>query len=341
VAQAIDEESDPSLGGISAAKEISATVPITGNAADVTLLQLYGSLAYVDVLVKNPSEDWIHEPYHVGRILRESKDGWQPVAPDNSFWGERRSLDTVYFHLDYAPPDAEVVRQVAKGLDDYYLHLYSALGLETPSHAKRIEIHVAVGDAKEGSDTDVNYSGDTIHVYPPELIPRPSTVSDVETLRQSIAFPLATKVFYEANSVYETPCIWRPLAEGIGLWLRWEGHTLPSRARWNYERVIAEWSDPLSLPRLNDLLAEPRECWQAAPPEDLDAISSARPVPRGEISATLIEYLVATYGRQIIPVFLRDFQKYHDWKSLAQQTLHVSQEELEMSWHTYLITHKQ
>src|SRR5262245_5629118 len=53
VAKAIDEEGDPSLGGIGAAKEISATATVTGNAADVTLLQLYGSLAYVDVLVNN------------------------------------------------------------------------------------------------------------------------------------------------------------------------------------------------------------------------------------------------------------------------------------------------
>jgi len=341
VAKAVDTENDPSQGGISAGKEISDSSTMTGSAADVTLLQLYGSLAYVDVLVKNPREKWIDEPYHVGRILREGKDGWQPVAPDNRFWGERRALDTVYFHFDYTPPDEEVVRQVAKGLDDYYLHLYSDLGLASPHHTNRIEIRVAVGNETEGSDTNVNYGANTISVYPPELIPRPSKISDAETLRQSIAFPLATKVFYEANTIYETPCMWRPLDEGIGLWLRWEGHTLPSRARWDYERVIAEWSNPLSLPHLNDLLALPRDCWEEEPPEDLDALSSSRPVPHSEISATLIEYLVATYGRQSIPVLLHDFQKYRDWKSLSQQSLHISQEELEASWHTYLLTRSQ
>src|SRR5262245_58608071 len=55
VAKAIDKEDEQSQGGISAATDISATATVTGNAADVTLLQLYGSLAYVDVLVKNPS----------------------------------------------------------------------------------------------------------------------------------------------------------------------------------------------------------------------------------------------------------------------------------------------
>src|SRR5262245_2130187 len=180
-------------------------------------------MAYIDVLVNTPSEAWINEPYHFGRILRESKDGWQPVTPDNSFWGERRSLDTVYFHIDYSPPDEAVVKQVALGLDDFYLRLHKDLGLTIAQGANRIEIRIAVENDKEASDTEVNYSADTIYVYPPELIPRPSALSDAETLRQSIAFPLATKLFYQASSQNETPCRWRPINDGIGMWLRWEG----------------------------------------------------------------------------------------------------------------------
>jgi hypothetical protein len=63
-------------------------------------------------------------------------------------------------------------------------------------------------------------------------------------------------------------------------------------------------------------------------------------MPRNELAATLIEYMVATHGRQFIPILLRDLDQYSDWNSLAQNSVNLSADELEASWQAYLATRR-
>jgi hypothetical protein len=309
--------------------------------ANVTLLMLYGNLALVDVTVNNPVESWYSEPYRVARIMRQESGGWRPITPVNIFWSERRTLETTYFHLEYSRRDERAVQEVAGALDELYVRLHNDLGLPRPSPAALMEIQIAVVEGSDVRVTDLRYSGRTLIVPPPELIPRPSALSNAETLRQSIAFPLSVKIFDASQTQFPIPCNWRALGEGIGLWLRWEGHTLPSRRRWEYERVINEWSKPAALPRLEELLSVPRDCWQPPPYLEMSALNSERPMPRNELSATLIEYMVATYSRQFIPILLRDLNQFSDWNSLAQNTVNVSADELEAGWQAYLKARRQ
>lgn len=314
----------------------SSTVFVAGTDADITLLELFGSLALVDVAVNNPSEAWYNEPYHVARIVQQDADGWKQIPLNNSFWNERRTLETTYFHIEYGRRDHAAVQEVAQTLDEQYLRFHDDLGLPKPGRGRTISLLITVIDGSEVRVTDVRYSGDTLYIAPPELISRPPTLSDGETLRQAIAYPLATKVFNTSMSDLSIPCYWRAFGEGVGLWMRWENHTLPSRRRWEYQRSIQEAISGTSLPTLADLRSIPRDCWQPPPFLEMDEIDAEQQLPREELSSTFIEFMAATYGRASVAAILQELRYSSDWNTLALKSVNVTADELEAGWHSYL-----
>jgi hypothetical protein len=48
--------------------------------------------------------------------------------------------------------------------------------------------------------------------------------------------------------------------------------------------------------------------------------------------------MVATYGRDFLPLLMRDLKSYTSWNDLAEETVNLSADELEVGWHTYLTT---
>lgn len=311
---------------------VTTPLAMTDRGANVTLLELNGTLALVDLVVNRPLEVWYGEPYHVARIMRQDANGWKPIAPINTFWNDRRTLETAYFYLEYSQRDEHSVQAVAPQLDDLYLRLHTDLGIPPPRRNARMDILIAVVEGSDVRVADLRYSGNTLIVPPPDLLPRPLNLSNAETLRQAITFPLAVKVFDAAQSQLSDACNWRAVREGIGLWLRWEGHTLPSRRHWEYESVIKQWSETTAIPSLDDLLSIPRDYWQPSPL----VLNAGAPMPRSELAATLIEYMVATHGRQFVPLLLHEISQYSDWNDLAQSTVQITADELEAGWQAHL-----
>ena len=308
---------------------------------DVTLLELNMDIALVNVIVSHPNEIWYDQPYRVGRILRQSADGWQSIDPTNIFWNRQRTLETAYFRLDYGPRDEGAVKEAISAFEEAYLRLHTDLALPSPAAGDVMNIKIALIEGSTVRATDLTYSGETLFIPPPDMIPRPLDMSNAEALRQAITYALAVKLFTKEQELFPTPCTWSAIAEGIGLWLRWEGHTLPSRRRWVYEDTLREQGKVESLPRLNELLSFPLSC--SRPPSILEAeiLNSGRPIPRQELASTLIEYIVATNGRQIIPQLLHDLDISTDWDDLAHSALGISAEELETGWQGYLSEREQ
>lgn len=313
----------------------SGTVTFDTIDPGVTLLELYGDLALVEILINNPAEAWHSEPYRIARVMQEKEGRWQVVAPVNIFWSDTRTLDTTYFHLEYSARDHAAVREVSATIDELYRQLHHDLGL--PVGRERINIRIAAIEGSNVRVTDLRYSGSTLIVPPPDLIARPLQISDGETLRQALMYPLSMKVFDQIYDEYPVACDWREVREGIGLWLRWQGHTLPSRRHWEYESLINAWSKPTTLPRLNDLIATPRECWPQPTSFEIEVVNGGGHVPRAELASTLIEYIVATYGREMLPALLHAIGEHSDWESVAQSLVNLSAEELEAGWQDYLL----
>jgi hypothetical protein len=304
---------------------------------NVSLLELYGDSALVEIEIDQPSEAWHSGPYRVARVLQQDSRGWQPIEPVQIFWGNRRTLETRYFSLTYGKRDAEAATDVAKELDALYLRLREDLALRPPARNDRVAIDIAYVPGSTVRVTDLSYRGDTLIVPPPDLVPRPLDISNTETLRQAITYSLAAKLFDEAQEQAPVPCTWNAVAEGVALWLRWEGHTLPSRRHWLYERMINEWRNPASPPRLDDLLTFPLSCSRPPTVLEVELLNSGRAMPRQELASTLIAYLVATYGREVAPALLQHLGDYSDWEDFAQSTAGISAKELQDGWQSYLV----
>ncbi|HMN28184.1 MAG TPA: hypothetical protein PKE45_08520 [Caldilineaceae bacterium] len=97
--------------------------------------------------------------------------------------------------------------------------------------------------------------------------------------------------------------------------------------RWEYQ-YLAPWSVTDPLTRLDQLAASD---------------SFVRPSPRqpGETVAlaTLIEYAVATYGRERLPALVVSLGQYDRWETLIPAVYGVSAAEFEAGWQAYLAAH--
>lgn len=310
------------------------------SSASITLLELHEDFALVDMVVSQPTEAWHTGPYRVARLLRQGAVGWYPITTVDTFWSERRSLSTTYFQIDYSRRDEAAITEIAPELDDLYLRLYSDLGLTPPSWQERLQLRIAPVAGSEVRVTDLRYSGGVLIIPPPELIARPPQLSHAETLRQAIAYPLAVRVYAVAREEYPVPCQWSALHEGIGLWLRWEDHTLPSRRHWEYESAIKEWSSPNRLPRLDDLRTNSTNCSLQPSILEMEIRNSGEPLPRSELASVFVEYLVATHGRRSVPQLLRNMDRFSSWAPLARANFDLSAAELEAEWRAYLIARK-
>jgi hypothetical protein len=55
--------------------------------------------------------------------------------------------------------------------------------------------------------------------------------------------------------------------------------------------------------------------------------------------ATLIEYAVATYGLERLPVLVAGLGQYESWETLLPAGFGVSAAEFEAGWQAYLVAH--
>lgn len=316
-----------------------AAVPVgMAQAIEGTTIQDYtldGDLARVQLFVAAPTEPWHTQPYYVTRVFLDSPAGWTPTAPVSRLWGERRTLETTYFHVEYGQANAAVVAAVAPELDALYLRLYRDLGL-VPPRQQRVDLRIDVVGGMNFDVTDLRSSGATIIVPPPELLKRPAEVSLAAALRDAIAFPLAVKVYDEAIDQYIVPCTWHSLSQGIGQWQRWNGHRLPSRRHWAAQRDLQEWLAQNGPPALDDLISVPQDCWQPPPFYDRGLPNVGRYVPRPELAASFISFAVAQASPRVVPELLRALVRHKEWETLAPDVFDMEASALEAAWQAHL-----
>ena len=305
-----------------------------GDTVEIAAVELQDRYALVEVDVTATRLPWSPVPYRVARVFVEAPDGWRAAPPHTELWGPRRTLATTYFDIEYGQRDAAAVAAVAATLDDFYRNLHTDLGLAPDS--TRLAIRIAVVPGADPEITDIRTGGGALIVSPPDLIPRPIGVDDATVLRQSIAFPLAFKVFDALRGRTAVPCEWQALVEGVGLWQRWHDSPVPSRRHYQYQRKIDEWLLEQGTPPLDLLIAQPQECWHRPPYLETRPTVNGRVVPRGELASTLISYLVSAYGRETLPRLMTSLPQHSEWATLSTELVGLAPPALEAEWHAHL-----
>ena len=95
------------------------------------------------------------------------------------------------------------------------------------------------------------------------------------------------------------------------------------------------WYDPLT--RLDQLVVPLRPGEYSGGP---DALHRVIPHPGQTVAlATLIEYAVAAYGREQLPMLVTSLRQYDSWETLIPAVYGVSVAEFEAGWQAYLAAH--
>jgi hypothetical protein len=161
----------------------------------------------------------------------------------------------------------------------------------------------------------------------PALVPAPLDMNAAAVLRRSVFFALSDSVAFAALTPNRVRCPWWPMADGLRLWLRQEGAPPADPVRASQNRLLQEWLAAHPVVHLGTFTALTSYCRQSGFP--------VQPL-RQLIVQSVIEYAVATYGRDRLPALVQGIGRYETWAELAPAVFGVSVEQFKRGWQIYL-----
>jgi hypothetical protein len=127
------------------------------------------------------------------------------------------------------------------------------------------------------------------------------------------AFCTAHKLWMPSPLLIDIPLVCADLVWEDGYWLPWSAYDSPIR--------LSQLAAPMPLAESIEQLAQAS---YASHPGQTVAL------------ATLIEYAVTTYGRELLPELVAGLGQYESWETLLPAVFGVSTSEFEAGWQAYL-----
>lgn len=288
-----------------------------------------GNLVMAEVLVDQPSYGWSQvSPYQELRFYRENGTGWLRTVPDDAFWGDHHVLETDHLRFEYRSRDAQMIEASARRLDHIYVTLHQMLALALPSASEK---HTFVITPEM-----VNESGNLTNrnaIVSPLLSQRHQNSSIEAYLRQTVITRMTYLTVNRRISVSQnlnqrggSSYRWRNMQIGLRRWLRME--LLNSVSPWDQRAIkVFEAELATSLPLTLRDVSE----------EDLDLLTDRTyRYWHGGAALSLIDYIVDTYGEEVLPALVRGLQSDRRWKELIPYLIDKSADEFEAEWNQYL-----
>jgi hypothetical protein len=196
---------------------------------EMHLLDLASDWAVIQVVVQ-PSGGTA--TFRQTRVYQRGALGWNRIAATSAQWGWSHQLESRYFIFHYFTQDAATVEESADRLDLLYLKLHAAFFPEAPG-AEKLVIKVDPAWTPWQWPKPIS-SQDTLVIASPtaNLVPVEMAASDL--LAQSVMLALFDNFANKATRRYNLPPHWRPLRNGLRLWLMWD-----------QELPLAVWRKPL------------------------------------------------------------------------------------------------
>jgi hypothetical protein len=293
-------------------------------------------------------------------FFRPTATGWVRVAPQQTLL----SVTTVCCTITYHRLDAAAVTAATAGLDALYAELRRDYAL--PPAAERITIALRAAPPYPMAC----YRGGQICVASPALTALPVEITEAEALQIWLVRALAYQVRREAMAIAPLWPAWH-YAAGALTRLTLRRHS-PRVAAW--EADLTAWlygsaavADGQALAQtLQDLCAAHRPLAQLPqldgatsihlcttppdwvspdpPPTHLyEPILGDKELAVAQVSwqgavgfQTVLDYTIATYGRQVLPELVAGFRRYDTWAELIPAVFGVSAAKFEAGWQRYL-----
>lgn len=294
------------------ARQLSAEV------TDVEFLD--GGIALVEVRVEEP-EVPDDSGYIEHRLYKSISGEWMRSAPDASYWGGEKKIETERFRFFFYERDAEVATAVASVADEMADSLDEMMGLPSPSVPFSVKIQ----------PENVGVGGNRLFALRLVLLaPELDRVEIGHTPQQHISASLAEALTRRAAVQHyqrrggRLALHWVALHDAIQDWIALQIDPLAPKTDWVEIGSLRHYVDRNGLPSLQEI-QEPRDVrhsWAASWP--LVA------------SQTVLEFGRERYGPVEGATLLGAVFEYESWDQFTRALYGVDSETFEAEWHGYL-----
>jgi hypothetical protein len=354
---------------------LTQTLESLDNAMHVNKIQRLGDRVMAEVTAEY-EEDQVRA-YRETRFYEKSASGWQRIPPDPTLLGPQNTLKSANFTILYHVVDADAAFEAAPKLEQLYATLRYDFGL--PAVVSTVVYTVEVdGNALDVehfsySQHKLTISSPFLLSLPVEITP--ATAVEEEAILP-LAYLLIHEAFYQHDARWQFNFgRWYPMENGLALWELWQEEGLLASSHniitWLYrmtENPNSRHSLPAGYIQLchihgigqltsSDLMI-PHFCSgqdaERVPTHDDLALASTWPQrndygSRAHVSPnpysapitleTIIEYIVAIYGRDKLPQFFNALGEYTTPDTLIPALFGVSRAHFEAGWQAYLAQH--
>jgi hypothetical protein len=317
--------------------------------------------------------------YRQTRFYQRIGPDWRQTPPDAALWGPQHSLDTPTFVYHFRQNDAPVVITVAPQIEALYITLRRNFGLAlTPGEKLVIEVSVTQPPGRDPSWLHVPdrliVPSPAVYWAPAELsdtellaqsLALPLLAQVLAQADEQYHIGLTWQPLMDGLYLWQVWELDLPLA----VWREEIVH-------WLYVDLPAAPGATVVVPKRYQALCDAHKLWMSSPVQieipllclewywEKLFFTSWRPrepftrldqlavrvdqsdqrensYPRGQsvALATLIEYTVAAYGRERLPVLVASLGQYERWDTLLPAVFGVSAAEFEEGWQAYLTAH--
>ncbi|MBV7335927.1 hypothetical protein KFU94_48360 [Chloroflexi bacterium TSY] len=295
-------------------------------------INVIGDIALVDTLIQyheqnHPSRFSNLSPvgakiYREVRFYRRDGERWLRTLPPNAFWGPLQEIQTPHLRFRFYAHDARLVTPLAAEMEEIFLAMHQAVGLEQPSTTRRLMLEF-VPRALHGE----SFAGDWILISSPLMLSIPKEISNQTVIVDSLVSRFASRVLDDVRQPYgywRKP-LWRTLHAGVHSWLMLEvGHHAPV---WSEDaEAVFQYRLTLQNPLMLDEIAyvrntadEQREWYWH--------------LKKGE---SMVQYATEQYGRNRLPALLEGLSTHQSWDDLIPSLYQISRQEFETGWNEYL-----
>ncbi|MEZ4868832.1 MAG: hypothetical protein R3C14_46335 [Caldilineaceae bacterium] len=303
----------------------------------VTALQS-DEVALVELEVDPSASDTLPVPYRSKHFYRRTAGVWQPTTPAAAYWGDRRTLETDYFHLEFTEHDAPVVAAVATDLDAILRTLHRQVGLEPPSLQQKLVIQVLPDAAYHWRALDPFNLPAALPVASPTLLPIPIPFTEADMLRSDMIRHLATLTLFRKMAPPSYAAWWNdPGVQGVLRWLIDHGQA---------ERMVLPRYDTTRQAGPQPLVVNPTTQLAALSVRDQQPQTHSLYLVENYLMPALdrqamtvesvVDYALTTYGQEHLPSLIEAMRRQEDWPALVPALCGVSVATFERGWHESL-----
>lgn len=312
-------------GNTAAAQRVTASTPPHPSGIQAGRVEVRGDYALVDILVPASDLPWLPAPYRQTIFYQATAQGWQPTDPVETFWQPTDTVQVGRFTFVYGRRDAAAVLTAAQHLEALDAELHAELGLPPATAPLTIKV-VAELPATDPTVLSQLVEGAVLAVPSPALLPLPADISAGDALQQLLAGVLAQHTLDEALVDSPRACQWRSLATGVQRWLLWQHSDLPSQDGVNGARFLRDrLAREIRLGPNRDACRSDPYARELRTNYLVDSMATA-----------FVEYSVAAYGRERLPVLLAGLRRYDTWEALIQGVYGVSPAEFAAGWQAHM-----